>query len=93
MGGWWVVVGWGVVLLAVAGGGGFGEGECGIDSVQPKTSKERPAEREAGGGLADAATRKIVAHILVLSFGERFRVEMRDFVRIFYEYKQAGLIR
>ena len=43
--------------------------------------------------VVDAATRKIVEHILVLSFGERFRVEMRDFVRIFYEYKQAGLIK
>ncbi|MEC9046637.1 MAG: vWA domain-containing protein [Planctomycetota bacterium] len=79
--------------VAAAGGGVFVEVEFVIDSVQPKTSKERRAEREAGGGLADAATRKIVEHILVLSFGERFRVEMRDFVRVFYEYKEAGLIR
>lgn len=79
--------------VAEAGGGVFVEVDFVIDSLQPKTSKERRAEKEAGGGLADTATRKIVEHILVLSFGERFRVEMRDFVRIFYEYKQAGLIR
>ena len=79
--------------VAEAGGGVFVEVDFLIDSLQPKTSKERRAEKEAGGGLADTATRKIVEHILVLSFGERFRVEMRDFVRIFYEYKQAGLIR
>jgi len=29
----------------------------------------------------------------VPKIGERFRVEMRDFVRIFYDYKQAGWIR
>jgi len=79
--------------VAEAGGGVFVEVEFLIDSLQPKTSKEKRAEQEQGGGLADAATRKIVEHILVLSFGERFRVEMRDFVRIFYEYKEAELIR
>jgi hypothetical protein len=28
----------------------------------------------------------------VLSFGERFAREMREFVRIFYEYGEAGVI-
>ena len=79
--------------VAAAGGGVFVEVEFEIDSLQPKSSKEKRAEREAAGGVVDDATQRIVEHILVLSFGERFRVEMRDFVRIFYDYKQAGWIR
>ena len=79
--------------VADAGGGVFVEVEFEIDSLQPKTSKQKRAEREADGGVVDGATQRIIEHILVLSFGERFRVEMRDFVRIFYDYKQAGWIR
>ena len=45
------------------------------------------------GKIGGLSLRRIVEHILVLSFGERFRVEMHDFVRIFYEYKKAGLIK
>ena len=79
--------------VADAGGGVFVEVEFEIDSLQPKTSKQKRAEREADGGVVDGATQRIIEHILVLSFGERFRVEMRDFVRIFYDYKQVGWIR
>lgn len=79
--------------VAEAGGGVFVEVEFVIDSLQPKTSKQKRADEKKDGGIVDAATRKIVEHILVLSFGERFRVEMRDFVQIFYAYKQAGWIR
>jgi len=79
--------------VAKAGGGVFVEVEFVIDSVQPKTSKEKREEKESGSALDNEATRSIVEHILVLSFGERFRVEMRDFVRVFFEYKKAGLIK
>ncbi|MGC6486957.1 MAG: VWA domain-containing protein [Planctomycetota bacterium] len=79
--------------VAKAGGGVFVDVEFVIDSLQPKTSKEKRAERDSGGGVVDEATQRIVEHILVLSFGERFRIEMRDFVRIFYDYKAAGWIR
>jgi hypothetical protein len=78
--------------VAKAGGGVFVEIEFVVDSVRPKTSKEKREEKEKGA-FENEATRKVVEHILVLSFGERFRVEMRDFVRIFYEYKKAELIK
>jgi hypothetical protein len=64
-----------------------------IDGSPPPTSKEKREAKKKGGGVASKATREIVEHILVLSFGERFKVEMEEFVRIFYEYKEAGLIK
>lgn len=78
--------------VAKAGGGVFVEIEFVVNSAQPKTSKQKREDKEKGA-FENEATRKIVEHILVLSFGERFRVEMHDFVRIFYEYKKAGLIK
>ena len=78
--------------IAKAGGGVFVEVEFVIDG-KVLTSKEKRAAKANGGGVASQATRMIVEHILVLSFGERFKSEMKEFVRIFYTYKEAGLIK
>lgn len=78
--------------IAKAGGGVFVEVEFVIDG-KVLTSKEKRAAKGNGGGVASQATRMIVEHILVLSFGERFQSEMKEFVRIFYAYKKAGLIK
>ena len=84
--------------IAKAGGGVYVEVEFTFKDEAPPTSgkerKEKAKEQEqARDQVASAATRRIVEHILVLSFGERFAPEMREFVRIFYEYKGAGLIK
>jgi hypothetical protein len=81
--------------IAKAGGGVFVEVEFTFTDEPPPAAKgkEKGKERDIGAVVASAATRRIVEHILVLSFGERFAVEMRDFVRIFYEYQEAGLIK
>ncbi|MFK7741369.1 MAG: hypothetical protein AB8H80_13720 [Planctomycetota bacterium] len=79
--------------IAKAGGGVYVEVEFLVDGSPPPTSKEKREAKKKGGGAASEATQKIVEHILVLSFGERFKVEMKEFVRIFYAYKQAGLIK
>ena len=79
--------------LAEAGGGVYVEGECLVDGSAPPTSKEKREAKKRGGGVAGEATQQIVEHILVLSFGERFKVEMKEFVRIFYAYKRAGMIK
>ena len=79
--------------IATAGGGVYVEVEFLIDGSPPPTSKEKREAKKKGGGVASKATRKIVEHILVLSFGERFKVEMEEFVRIFYAYKEAGMIK
>lgn len=76
--------------VAKAGGGVFVEVDFTINSATPPTSKERREMREQRGGAADLATRKIVEHILVLSFGERYTKEMQEFVRIYYAYVEAG---
>jgi hypothetical protein len=83
--------------IAKAGGGVFVEVEFtfGDEAEAPAKDKDKAKtkEEDAGAAIASAATRRIVEHILVLSFGERFAREMREFVRIFYEYKEAGLIK
>lgn len=79
--------------IAKAGGGVFVEVEFEMNSATPPTSKEKRAAKKKGGGIASKATRSIVEHILVLSFGDRFAREMKDFVRIFYAYKDGGLIK
>ncbi len=82
--------------IAKAGGGVFVEVEFTFTDQPPPEkdkAKAKDKERDKGGSIASAATRRIVEHILVLSFGERFAREMRDFVRIFYEYKEAELIK
>ena len=76
-----------------AGGGVYVEVEFLVDGSAPPTSKEKREAKKRGGGVAGEATQKIVEHILVLSFGERFKVEMKEFVRIFYAYKRAGMIK
>jgi hypothetical protein len=87
--------------IAKAGGGIFAEVEFTFsDEPDPAdkgkgkgkgTTKDK--NRDKGSKIASAATRRIVEHILVLSFGERFAREMRDFVRIFYEYREAEWIK
>jgi hypothetical protein len=84
--------------IAAAGGGIFAEVEFAFtdepspeDEAKSKDRRERDARR-AGVAIASAATKRIVEHILVLSFGERFAREMHEFVRIFYEYREAGVI-
>lgn len=84
--------------IAKAGGGVYVEVEFTFRDEPPPASgkerKEKAKEQEkARDQVASGATRRIVEHILVLSFGEQFAVEMHDFVRIFYEYKEAGLIK
>ncbi|MFT4516093.1 MAG: hypothetical protein ACI91B_004815 [Planctomycetota bacterium] len=79
--------------IAKAGGGVYVEVKFLIDGSPPPTSKEKREAKKKGGGVASDATQKIVEHILVLSFGQRFKKEMQEFVRIFYAYKQAGMIK
>jgi hypothetical protein len=79
--------------IAKAGGGVFVEVEFEINSATPPSSKEKREAKKEGAGIASAATQSIVEHILVLSFGERFKREMTEFVRIFYAYKKAGMIK
>lgn len=84
--------------IAQAGGGVYVEVEFTFTDEPPPASgkerKEKAKEQEkARDQVASGATRRIVEHILVLSFGEQFAAEMREFVRIFYEYKGAGLIK
>lgn len=79
--------------IAKAGGGVFVDVTFTFTDEPADKQKDKDKAREQGDAIASAATRRIVEHILVLSFGERFAREMRDFVRIFYEYKEAGLIK
>lgn len=86
--------------IAKAGGGvfvdvtfTFTDQESADDKGKAKGKPKGKDERDPGATIADAATRRIVEHILVLSFGERFAREMRDFARIFYDYKEAKLIK
>jgi hypothetical protein len=84
--------------IAQAGGGVYVEVEFTFTDEPPPASgkerKEKAKEQEkARDQVASGATRRIVEHILVLSFGEQFAAEMREFVRIFYDYKVAGLIK
>lgn len=79
--------------IAKAGGGVYVEVEFLFEGGPPPTSKDKREAKKNGGGAAGEATQKIVEHILVLSFGERFKVEMKEFVRIFYSYRRAGLIK
>ncbi len=84
--------------IAKAGGGVYVEVEFTFKDEPPPASgkerKEKAKEQEkARDQVASGATRRIVEHILVLSFGEQFAVEMREFVRILYDYKVAGLIK
>lgn len=84
--------------IAAAGGGTFVDVTFTFTDEQPKEKpknkeKAKEQQRDAGRSIASAATRKIVEHILVLSFGEQHKEAMREFVRIFFEYKDADLIK
>jgi hypothetical protein len=83
--------------IAEAGGGVYVEVEFTFKDEAPVSGKERKekekAQEKARDATASAATRRIVEHILVLSFGERFTTEMREFVRIYYDHKNGGLIK
>ena len=84
--------------IAAAGGGTFVDVTFTFSDEQPKEKpkdkdKAKEQQRDAGRSIAAAATRKIVEHILVLSFGEQHKEAMREFVRIFFEYKDAELIK
>lgn len=84
--------------IAEAGGGTFVEVQFTFTDEEPKEKpknkeKAKEQQRDAGRSIASAATRRIVEHILVLSFGERHAEAMRDFVRIYYEYRDAELIK
>ena len=59
-------------------------------SAEPPTSKTKREQKGRRSGAAGAAVQAIVEHILVLSFGERFAREMKDFARIYFEYEAAG---
>ena len=84
--------------IAEAGGGTFVDVTFTFTDEKPK-EKEKSADKaqekrkDAGKTIASAATRRIVEHILVLSFGEKHAQAMRDFVKIFYEYRDAELIK
>lgn len=81
--------------IAKAGGGVFVDVTFKVPDEDPKDAdkKAKGKGKDAPkGGAASAAVRAIVEHILVLSFGERFQQEMKDFVRIFFEYRDAGFI-
>jgi len=77
--------------IAKAGGGVYVDVEFTFTDQPPPPKdkkikgKEKDRARDAGNAIASAATRRIVEHILVLSFGERFAAEMREFVRIEYD--------
>lgn len=75
--------------IAKAGGGSYAQ----IGAGRRAPGIPRGPRGPRGGASSKDATRNIVEHILVLSFGERFRREMRAFVEIFFEYQKAGLIR
>jgi hypothetical protein len=79
--------------IAKAGGGVFVDVVFEINDATPPTSKEKREANDHGGGAATKATRSIVEHILVLSFGERFKIEMKEFVRVFFAYKETGWIK
>ena len=72
--------------------------------ANPDTARTFKAIAEAGGGAygridvrnkgADAeASRRILEHILVLSFGARWEREMKDFVEIFFRYRREGCFK
>ena len=76
--------------IAKAGGGAFAQ----IDLVMPRGGV--PRGRGAGGKFNAKngdATERIVEHILTLSFGARFKREMRAFVKIFYAYRRARFFK
>lgn len=79
--------------VAKAGGGVFVAVDFLFKMGPPPTSKDRKENQAKGNTTASAATRKIVEHILVLSFGERYAREMREFARVYYDYKAAELIK
>ena len=70
----------------------------------PETARTFRAIAEAGGGAyghidvrnkgIDAeASRRILEHILVISFGTRWEVEMKSFVEIFFRYRREGCFK
>jgi len=81
------------VEIAEAGGGVYVQILLEASRRRPASSKERERKRGQGNAQANEGTRRVVEHILVLSFGDRFKREMREFTRIYYEYKDAGLFK
>lgn len=72
--------------IAAAGGGAYAQ----IDF-------RRGGQIGPGRGKLEASnatvTESIVEHILTLSFGARFKREMRAFVKIFYTYRRASFFK
>jgi hypothetical protein len=74
--------------IAQAGGGVFVDVEFLFTKpLAASASERREKSKEAAETIASQATRKIVEHVLVLSFGSKFAREMREFVRIYYDYQ------
>ncbi len=85
--------------IAQAGGGVYKEITYKVEAPPPLkgSKKDRKKAMEAANvvdDLAAAATvKEIINHIMVLSFGTKYRNEMETFVQVYYDYKDAGFIR
>ena len=73
--------------IAEAGGGVFAE--IVFDMEVDKKGQLAPKNSGKAGGAA----RQMVEHILALSFGQQFEREMRDFVKIYYDFKAAKFFK
>ena len=75
----------------------IGVGQAGVHN---QTSAEFKAIAEAGGGAygemltaGTGSSREIVSRILTLSFGQKFKDQMKIFVDIYLEYRSKGFYR
>jgi hypothetical protein len=73
--------------IAKAGGGVYAE--IAFDMVVNKKGQLMPKDANKGGGAA----KQMVEHILALSFGLQFEREMRDFVKIYYDYQAVKFFK
>jgi hypothetical protein len=73
--------------IAKAGGGVYAE--IAFDMMVNKKGQLLPKDANKGGGAA----RQMVEHILALSFGLQFEREMRDFVKIYYDYQAVKFFK
>jgi len=76
-------------FAAIADAGGGIYVELRFDVTVNKRGQVAPTNADKG----DQAGRKMVEHILVLSFGKRYVREMRALVKIYYDYKGARWFR
>lgn len=79
--------------LAKAGGGVYETVRFKVRAGPPsaKERKERKKNKGAVDPAAARATHSIAEHVLVLTFGARFAAEMKALVKIYFDYKNAGL--